>query len=209
MSSRSDSPPRLPWQNGPERPAKSAKMAVQKEIVPRKLTNGKRNSGVSKTKTKKRDSSSLAVIRSLVGRAVQVWLLEDQSRETPPLAMDRQREWVQKSSTRCFMDVSKRLRKFVDVEMAKKELDYLQAEGEVDYSWFLEPEIKLVALGKARTNYASWIPPLSDDEWLAEVRIMKELSRKFRVAHGLFKVHAGESLLALAATVARTAADAS
>lgn len=106
------------------------------------------------------------------------------------------------------MDVSKRLRKFVDVEMAKNELEDLQAEGEVDYSWFLDPEIKLVALGKARANYASWIPPLLDSEWGVEVKIMLELSRKFRVAQRLFQVHRGESLMALAATVARTAADA-
>lgn len=160
----------------------------------------------SPTKVTEHDKS-LALVKSLVGRAATIWLLENESRPSPPAKKDLETHWVQDSCTQCFLSVCETLRKFRDSDEAVLKLNEELTEDDADLSWFIEPEIGLVALGKARANYASWNPPLCDDEWTAEVTVLKELTRRFAIAERQFKLHPEESPLSFATLVARAAVD--
>jgi hypothetical protein len=97
------------------------------------------------------------------------------------------------------------LRHFQTFDHALHYLSSSLGEDNVELAWFIHrptPD----NLHLARRNYASWEPPPSNDEWVLEENLLRELSERYRSELMLSRPLAGENAVVVAARVAQAAA---
>lgn len=115
-------------------------------------------------------------VSHLVARQVTVWLLE-----TPHEYNPRQGsvpEWAHRTAASTFDKVAGRLRQFTSYMQAYQLLSSSLGNDAVELQWFVTPGAQ-ENLRRARRNYAAWDPPPSDEEWFAEMSLLREVAERF------------------------------
>lgn len=117
-----------------------------------------------------------ARVSHLVARQVTVWLLETPHEYNPgegPVFA-----WAERTATSTFEKVADKLRHFNSFMQAYQILCSSLGNDAVELQWFVTPGVQ-EHLRRARRNYAAWDPPPSDEEWMAEMCLLRELSERF------------------------------
>lgn len=115
-------------------------------------------------------------VSHLVARQVTVWLLETPHEYDPaagPIAV-----WARQSAVCTFERVAEQLMRFKSYMQGYQTLCSSLGNDAVELQWFVSPGVQ-EHLRRARRNYAAWDPPPSNDEWTAEMALLRELSERF------------------------------
>lgn len=123
-------------------------------------------------------SSALgARVSHLVARQVTVWLLETPHEHDPqgPISTEG---WARMTASGAFAKVAESLGRFSSYTQAYQTLCSSLGNDAVELQWFVSPG-DTEHLHRARRNYAAWDPPPTDEEWSAEVTLLREMSERF------------------------------
>lgn len=137
---------------------------------------------------------------NLAARQVMIWLLETdhECRVNDTLS------WAQTETTKCMERVAFLLSKFTEYDHALRVLtDSLGVEA-ANLLWFTDtPSADNLRL--ARMNYDVWDPPPTDSEWVAEIKLLVEVERRFKHALHKIEVNINDSHLQVTINVANAA----
>ncbi|KAI0567591.1 hypothetical protein FGB62_1g319 [Gracilaria domingensis] len=115
-------------------------------------------------------------VMELVARQVTVWLLET-SHEHHKVGMTLD-TWAKRTSSTTYARIAPRLAMYRSYEHAMSTLALNLSHGPVDLTWFMSP-FENQCTERARQNYNAWDPPPNDEEWIAEMHLLKELAVGF------------------------------
>lgn len=120
-------------------------------------------------------------VSHLVARQITVWLLETPHEYTPQSGVSSVLDWARETASAAFIKVAENLTRFSSYMQAYQTLCSSLGNDAVELQWFVSPG-DIGHLHRARRNYAAWDPPPTDDEWNAEVTLLREMSERFRWA---------------------------
>lgn len=146
-------------------------------------------------------------INALISRQVTVWLLETPHEYTK---RDGERawsvqEWAKATASRAFAASASFLSRHRNFHLAITALQNTLGGGSVELDWFHDGgENK--HLENARKNYSAWDPPPTDEEWFAEMSLLREISGRYRRIVRDLEIAANETELQIAILIANRAA---